>query len=207
MSMKASMGEQDGVQEVGQQEAEGLSGNSATGPCAFYLQRKKRHCRMLVKPGKRFCGEHATLEDADDVRMPCPKDPKHTCDSRKLAAHLRVCPAASMAALGAPYCEAGANLNMRPPAPVRRQEVPFTLASFGDARLSELISKVDEVYLSRALDEAVKEEHLKHPVVEEAIRGDPSLGPSALKHLVQNSSLLGHLRRCRLLESKVRIAV
>ena len=31
--------------------------------CAFYLSRKKRKCKMMVRPGKRFCGEHALHED------------------------------------------------------------------------------------------------------------------------------------------------
>jgi hypothetical protein len=31
--------------------------------CAFFVQRKKRNCRMMVKPGKRFCGEHAFHEE------------------------------------------------------------------------------------------------------------------------------------------------
>jgi hypothetical protein len=30
--------------------------------CTFFVLRKKRSCRMMVKPGKRFCGEHAHLE-------------------------------------------------------------------------------------------------------------------------------------------------
>ena len=30
--------------------------------CSFFVHRKKRTCRMMVKPGKRFCGEHATQE-------------------------------------------------------------------------------------------------------------------------------------------------
>ena len=30
--------------------------------CSFFVHRKKRTCRMMVKPGKRFCGEHANQE-------------------------------------------------------------------------------------------------------------------------------------------------
>ena len=32
--------------------------------CNFFVQRKKRNCRMMVKPGKRFCGEHGLHEEA-----------------------------------------------------------------------------------------------------------------------------------------------
>jgi hypothetical protein len=34
--------------------------------CAHFVQRKKRTCRMMVKPGKRFCGEHATEEEGGE---------------------------------------------------------------------------------------------------------------------------------------------
>ena len=48
--------------------------------CAYYVPRKKRNCKMNVKSGKRFCGEHANF-DKEDVtveeniaRMTCPFD-------------------------------------------------------------------------------------------------------------------------------------
>ena len=50
--------------------------------CAYYVPRKKRNCKMNVKSGKRFCGEHAnfdkedvTIEENNAARMPCPFDP------------------------------------------------------------------------------------------------------------------------------------
>lgn len=33
--------------------------------CGFFVARKKRNCRMMVRPGKRFCGEHAVHEDGE----------------------------------------------------------------------------------------------------------------------------------------------
>ncbi len=56
---------------------------------------------MLVKPGKRFCGEHEvhlgeqkTDDDGKDSaseRIPCPYDPKHTCNKKRLETHLKKC--------------------------------------------------------------------------------------------------------------------
>jgi tRNA:m4X modification enzyme len=52
--------------------------------CAYFLQTKKRYCRMSVKTGRKFCGEHALLEAANQAcptsaatyaRTPCPYDP------------------------------------------------------------------------------------------------------------------------------------
>ena len=30
--------------------------------CTFFVLRKKRSCRMFVKPGKSFCGEHTLIQ-------------------------------------------------------------------------------------------------------------------------------------------------
>ena len=56
-----------------------------------------------------------------------------------------------------------------------------------------MIAKVENYYEKEGLDDLVKRSILTHPVVEGAISADPSLGTSGLKHLKQNSSLLGHL--------------
>ncbi|MBZ3887082.1 tRNA:m(4)X modification enzyme TRM13-like protein [Sciurus carolinensis] len=35
------------------------TGFPAEGRCSYYVEKKKRFCRMVVAAGKRFCGEHA----------------------------------------------------------------------------------------------------------------------------------------------------
>ena len=69
--------------------------------CSYMVPRKKRNCRMLVKPGKKFCGEHDIvksiniLETQSDKtksnRILCPNDNKHTCNANRLQKHLQVC--------------------------------------------------------------------------------------------------------------------
>ncbi len=46
----------------------GRLAESESDRCAYFVQRKKRTCRMMVKPGKRFCGEHATEEEGADLQ-------------------------------------------------------------------------------------------------------------------------------------------
>jgi hypothetical protein len=75
---------------------------------------KKRFCRFPMQVGM-FCIEHqasalpyrggaavaaaaAAAAQSDEnaaksSRIPCPLDPKHSCDSSRLVAHLKVCPA------------------------------------------------------------------------------------------------------------------
>ncbi|KAM3955457.1 tRNA:m(4)X modification enzyme TRM13 homolog [Aphomia sociella] len=63
--------------------------------CQFFVIRKKRLCRMTVRPGRQYCGEHEpkpkTEDGSDDKRIPCPNDPKHTCYVSKLEKHLSIC--------------------------------------------------------------------------------------------------------------------
>lgn len=62
--------------------------------CSYFLQAKKRNCRMSVKSGRKFCGEHAAFENFQNSdektndnssktsktsryeRVDCPYDPK-----------------------------------------------------------------------------------------------------------------------------------
>ena len=78
----------------------------------------------------------------------------------------------------------GLNQNWRP---------HFLTSHISDERLLAVIAKVENYYEKEGLDDLVKRSILTHPVVEGAISADPSLGTSGLKHLKQNSSLLGHL--------------
>lgn len=52
--------------------------------CLYFVKRKKRYCRMTVKKGNKYCGEHQesalrTPEAVEDVikfkRVKCPLDP------------------------------------------------------------------------------------------------------------------------------------
>uniref|UniRef100_A0A8C7HSV0 tRNA:m(4)X modification enzyme TRM13 n=1 Tax=Oncorhynchus kisutch TaxID=8019 RepID=A0A8C7HSV0_ONCKI len=62
------------------------------GRCAFYVEKKKRYCKMIVGSGKAYCGEHANAEkDCEKKRIPCPLDPKHTVFEDLLAKHLKKC--------------------------------------------------------------------------------------------------------------------
>lgn len=42
-------------------------GSPIPGRCAYFVERKKRFCKMIPAPGRRFCGEHGQQE----VPGPC----------------------------------------------------------------------------------------------------------------------------------------
>ncbi|KAM9378990.1 tRNA:m(4)X modification enzyme TRM13 homolog [Phaethornis superciliosus] len=52
-------------------------GSPVLGRCSYFVERKKRFCKMIPAPGKRFCGEHGQQEEENErKRIPCPLDPK-----------------------------------------------------------------------------------------------------------------------------------
>jgi tRNA:m4X modification enzyme len=159
--------------------------------CAFFVVRKKRCCRMLVKPGNRYCGEHACDEQPDRAdtlpgRIPCPNDPKHSCDAARLERHLEKCP--SRPEPLAPFVSPGYN------GAVEAAGSPLSIRDVGDDVLLDLISRVNKLS-SDSLDDFPLEDILTHDLIEQDMSKNQSFyGPEVYKHLIQNASLLGHLR-------------
>ncbi|KAM3728486.1 Mediator of RNA polymerase II transcription subunit [Dirofilaria immitis] len=56
--------------------------------CSYILKKKNRKCRMLVKSGQKYCGEHAICDELNKDRIICPNDPKHTVNKSQLQKHL-----------------------------------------------------------------------------------------------------------------------
>lgn len=58
------------------------------GQCMHYVERKKRFCRMTVREGRQYCGEHQReVAGFEAERVPCPLDPTQQV-SVGMAAHL-----------------------------------------------------------------------------------------------------------------------
>ena len=166
--------------------------DSERGQCQYIVPRKKRHCRMFVPSGKKFCAEHMVDSGMDSDRIPCPLDPKHNCSKVKLEKHLKVCPAKPKPSK---YSTPNANVTKLVTDLPFYDSKPSTIASLGDFELQATIERIQAFYEEQQIDRLIKKCVLNHQVVEEAIQADQSLGCSALKHLTQNSSLLGHLER------------
>ncbi|XP_076582983.1 tRNA:m(4)X modification enzyme TRM13 homolog [Chaetodon auriga] len=161
------------------------------GRCGFFVEKKKRFCKMIVGKGKVFCGEHATMEEGSSRRIVCPLDPKHTVSEDKLDKHLKRC-------------------NSRDkPKPVYYVENINSGSADGDETLQQVsLSEYSRTHLESLLDKLktavtglqcdVEDSTLSHPVLQEEL-SDPNNGDSAQKHLKQQSSILGHLEALELL--------
>ncbi|XP_008335479.1 tRNA:m(4)X modification enzyme TRM13 homolog isoform X1 [Cynoglossus semilaevis] len=165
------------------------------GRCAFFVEKKKRFCKMIVGKGKKFCGEHADMEGESvdgSRRIVCPLDPKHTVSENKLENHLKKCNSREK---DKPvyYVE---NINAGSSGGAEPQEQ----VSLCERSRTELQSLVDQLKAAvTGLDCNVEDGVLSHPVLQVEL-SNPKNGDSAHKHLKQQSSILGHLQDLGLLE-------
>lgn len=171
--------------------------------CQYIVPRKKRSCRMLVKSGNTFCGEHANQEgpisnenasDLHALRVPCPLDNKHTVLKSKLATHLAKCGAKPT--LRPDYCQGGINVPKAGSKTISHK--PMTIARITDDQLMGVIGKVEHVYEQYVQDKITSNIHNHEALKQELAQS--FYGPSVLKHLKQNASLLGLLEQANLLQ-------
>lgn len=173
--------------------APAIAAGPMPGRCSYFVQRKKRYCKMIVSEGKKYCGEHAEPgeEQNSRTRIPCPLDPKHTVYEDQLQKHLKKC-----------------NSREKPPPVFYVRNVNSTavtedtcqdqmsLSSLSKEELKKLTERL--VQVTDGLDPPLPDKRLCHPALHEALN-DPANGDSASKHLKQQGSILGHLERLGLL--------
>jgi hypothetical protein len=107
-----------------------------------------------------------------------------------LSSHLEKCPSKPQALPG--YVQLGVNST-----PGLANDSKLSIRDVSDEKLIEIIDRVDKIYESEI---RIKDEIQTHAIVEEEMsRNSSFFGPEVLKHLVQNSSLLGSLSSKELL--------
>ncbi|NXI61778.1 TRM13 enzyme, partial [Anseranas semipalmata] len=163
------------------------------GRCAYFVERKKRFCKMIPAPGKRFCGEHGHQEKENDrKRIPCPLDPKHTVYEDQLQKHLKKCN--SREKPKPVYFVQDINAGLKDVVEIPEKQV--TISSLSKEELENLIIKLKKATNGLELD--LKEQILSHQALQEALN-DPKNGESAFKHLKQQASILGNMEKLHLL--------
>ncbi|XP_029473295.1 tRNA:m(4)X modification enzyme TRM13 homolog isoform X2 [Rhinatrema bivittatum] len=179
-------------------EAAGLSA-PYPGRCTFFVQRKKRFCKMVVGEGKSLCGEHANTAPGNDdennrKRIPCPLDPKHTVYEDQLEKHLKKCnsrekpkPVYYVQDINAGFKDA------------METEDKVSLSSLSEEELMNLIRKLRKA--SSGLAETLEDRTLSHQALHESLH-DPKNGESAFKHLKQQASILGNMDKLGLLKPR-----
>ncbi|NWI31800.1 TRM13 enzyme, partial [Sula dactylatra] len=165
----------------------------APGTCAYFVERKKRFCKLIPAPGRRFCGEHGQQEEENGrKRIPCPLDPKHTVYEDQLQKHLKKCN--SREKPKPVYFVQDINAGLKDVAEIPEKRVP--ISSLSKEELENLIIKLKKA--SNGLELRLEEQILSHPALQEALN-DPKNGESAFKHLKQQASILGSMEKLHLL--------
>ncbi|NWX43559.1 TRM13 enzyme, partial [Steatornis caripensis] len=163
------------------------------GRCAYFVERKKRFCRMIPAPGRRFCGEHGQQEEENNrKRIPCPLDPKHTVYEDQLQKHLKKCN--SREKPKPVYFVQDINAGLKDVAEIPEKQVP--VSSLSKEELENLITKLKKA--SNGLELCLQEQILSHQALQQAL-SDPKNGESAFKHLKQQASILGNMEKLHLL--------
>ncbi|KAF7654741.1 hypothetical protein LDENG_00065640 [Lucifuga dentata] len=191
------------------------------GRCSFYVEKKKRFCKMIVGNGKKFCGEHGNMEEGSSSRrIVCPLDPKHTVSEDRLDTHLKKCnardkpkPVYYVEDINAGsadadqlqqemqqqvvLCQTSSSSHLLMPRPQSFQQVCLSERSSSELRflLQQLNAAVKGLRCELKLNVA------SHPILQEELN-NPKNGDSASKHLKQQSSILGHLEALRLLAGR-----
>ncbi|XP_045474173.1 tRNA:m(4)X modification enzyme TRM13 homolog [Harmonia axyridis] len=169
--------------------------------CSFYVTRKKRKCRMLVKESEIYCCEHQPINEstsisADEpgVRIPCPYDRKHTCYAHKLRKHLKICN--SRPKESQPFIVKGINSGSPE---ISENNDTITLSSTPVEEIKSVIEKMNRICKEESVN--IEEKICKHKVVEDEMM-NPIYGDKTKKHLKQVSSVLGLLSEYELLNPK-----
>ncbi|CAB3368246.1 Hypothetical predicted protein [Cloeon dipterum] len=143
-----------------------------------------------VKSNAETCIENPSGEER--LRVPCPFDSNHSCYKSHLKKHMARCnsrPSDTRPAYINPSINAG---------PVEDEVPRVHLNDVSDEALLDLISRVEKIY--EEINVKIKEQILEHPTLAEEIRR-PDLGAPALKHLKQNSSLIGIMESKNLIKN------
>ena len=189
--------------------------------CKVYLQRKGRFCKQFPYPGRTYCGNHIHLLDNHDVdavvvrkRIPCPIDPSHIIFQDQVEKHILICPKVKKQReqQEKPYFRRNINVgghgNLEGSGGTREQTVEWA---------QQLALKVLELHHTiytgvfpenvRLLTQediynAIPMKDLSQPEMEaglpEAVEAY-RIKSGGHRHLLQQASLVGHLRRIGIL--------
>uniref|UniRef100_A0A1I7W221 tRNA:m(4)X modification enzyme TRM13 n=1 Tax=Loa loa TaxID=7209 RepID=A0A1I7W221_LOALO len=158
--------------------------------CSFIVKKKNRQCRMLVKNGQKYCGEHAVCDELNEDRIFCPNDPNHTVNKSQLQKHLSS--RCNSRLSKDPWVVENFNLIGSP-----NELEPWYRPT--DDELLRMRRIIERIY-DRIADD-ITDSFLRNEYVENCAANLPKLNK---KHIWQISSIIEHLRVVDLLNNDKR---
>lgn len=174
--------------------------------CLFLIEHRKKNCLMFVKKNAKFCPEHMVLMDPAEAeklgppRVPCPLDPTHSIWEKDLKRHVKKCNARPGQEQD-PWYEENYNLELAD------EEAAETTNLAADAAPSKFsVETVPPQYeaqlrLFRVSVSDLPRIILEHPGLERWLSIKEK--KKTQKHVIQQSSLVGHLQAMGLLDKSV----
>ncbi|CAG9536706.1 unnamed protein product [Cercopithifilaria johnstoni] len=158
--------------------------------CSFVLKKKNRKCRMLVKYGQKYCGEHAICDVLNEDRVVCPNDPKHTVNKSQLQKHLSS--RCNSRLPEEPWIVENFNLTGSP-----KEVEPWYRPTNGELlRVREMVERIYDQIANDITDSFLKNDYIESCVAD--------LSKVNKKHIWQISSIIEHLRVVDLLNNDER---
>lgn len=139
---------------------------------------------MLVKIGNRFCGEHLIHDANNTDRMICPNDGKHSILKSELEAHLKKC---NSRIIEAEYIKIDANSVVGETKSTDKIDRRAT-----EEEICDVVHKLWKCYEEDVKNRLIVKQR-ENEIVEKYLNENPELGAAKKKHLVQISSILGHI--------------
>ncbi|CCE72926.1 Piso0_000531 [Millerozyma farinosa CBS 7064] len=164
--------------------------------CEFFIAKKNRNCSMQRKPNQRFCSEHMMAQNStENERIPCPLDPKHTVWRNMLESHMKKCNARKKEVRD-PWYEENFNAKVSPSVEHKTNIVNETEVSNDEkATFGRCLSLLKEYKSTVKPLKLVSSSHngFNRKLSE----------TSNKKHLIQQSSLIGNMKKKGMLSSDI----
>lgn len=171
--------------------------SSETPHCHYWVKRKSRYCKMTIKAGAKFCGEHSTIESKPELgenRVLCPLDPTHSVYSFKLERHLKIC---NVIKLENNESYVKKNCNVGEIGTVNEDEI-FSLKDVKQEEIDRITKIVEDLY-DKFIEGKILNFIKSHKIFDEELKVE-GYGDEKIRHLVQTSSILGILEENKLFE-------
>ncbi|XP_015687084.1 tRNA:m(4)X modification enzyme TRM13 homolog [Protobothrops mucrosquamatus] len=136
--------------------------------------------------------KNASASEHKRKRIPCPLDPKHTVYEDQLQKHLKKCN--SREKPKPVYFIKDINAGLKNETELSEEQV--RISALPKQELENLIRKLKKA--NNAINYELNDQILSHHALQEALN-DPQNGDAAFKHLKQQASILGNMKRLHLL--------
>lgn len=172
--------------------------------CNAFMERKKRFCRQQRAPDSSYCGNHqqlAVTTNTNRKRVPCPLDPSHFVFEDSLEKHVLICPKATKQKDQERQFFFQSNINSGGHGTLNVSKEPLDLTRA--KRLAHrIISMHGKIFGGTASFEGINEAtdllDLSEPEIAQGLPDAIAahrIRSGGSRHVLQQASLLGHLRR------------